>query len=199
MGACACGTRPRIQVTLQRASGRNEPPLLPLSSLPTSSRARKPCAAARAPPKPVHTRQPPVGAVHPPAPRRAQPRRARGAAPNRRSPTDARRTFEEPPGACRERARRVSQCRPANRSLGVCACPALRRPTPRRAQKSRAEPQAHPDARRTFEEPRGSPETDEERARGVLHSFETLSATSQLAPGTAGTPLNSVQGETLLG
>jgi hypothetical protein len=34
---------------------------------------------------------------------------------------------------------------------GVCVCPALRRPTPRRAQKSRAEAQAHPDARHTFE------------------------------------------------
>ena len=50
-------------------------------------------------------------------------------------------------------------------------CPALRRPTPRRARKSRPELQAHPDARRTFHEPRGPPGTDEERARGLLHSF----------------------------
>jgi len=54
---------------------------------------------------------------------------------------------------------------------GVCACPAPRRPTPRRVRRRRAEPQAHPDARRTFHEPRGAPGTDEERARGVLHSF----------------------------
>ena len=45
-----------------------------------------------------------------------------------------------------------------------CACPASRRPTPRRAQKSRAEAQAHPGTRRTFHEPRGAPETDAERA-----------------------------------
>ena len=65
-----------------------------------------------------------------------------------------------------QRASRGSQCTPANRSLaGVCACPALRRPTPRRARKSRAAPQAHPDARRTFHEPRGPPGTDAERAR----------------------------------
>jgi hypothetical protein len=38
------------------------------------------------------------------------------------------------------------------------------RKEPRRAGKSRAEPQAHPDARRTFHEPRGPPETDVERA-----------------------------------
>jgi len=53
----------------------------------------------------------------------------------------------------------------------VCPYPATRRALPRRVRKSRAEPQAHPDARRTFEEPRGSPETDEERARDVLHMF----------------------------
>jgi hypothetical protein len=56
--------------------------------------------------------------------------------------------------------------------LASVRLPASPRPTPRRARKSRAEPQAHPDARRTYHDPRGPPETDEERARGVLHSFE---------------------------
>jgi hypothetical protein len=43
---------------------------------------------------------------------RPTPRRARGAAPKRRSPTVARRTFEEPPAACRERARRCQVSKP---------------------------------------------------------------------------------------
>jgi hypothetical protein len=45
---------------------------------------------------------------------------------------------------------------------GVCARPAPRRPTPRRARKSRAAPQAHPDARRTFHEKRRPPGVDAE-------------------------------------
>ena len=50
-------------------------------------------------------------------------------------------------------------------ALSVRACPPRAvRPAP--SLKSHAEPQAHPDARRTFHEPRGPPETDEERARG---------------------------------
>jgi hypothetical protein len=47
---------------------------------------------------------------------------------------------------------------------GVCSRPAPHRATPRRARKSRAEPQAHQEMRRTFHEPRRPPETDAERA-----------------------------------
>jgi hypothetical protein len=94
-----------------------------------------------------------------------------------------------PPGASVPRASTAERApqEPVQTSqllAGVCACPAPRRATPRRARKSRAAPQAHPDARRTFHEPRGPPGTDEERARGVLHSFRRLGATSLLAPGT---------------
>jgi hypothetical protein len=71
-----------------------------------------------------------------------------------------------------QHARRGSKCTHSQPLAGVCAHPALRRPTPRRVRRRRAEPQAHPDARRTFREPCRPPGTDEERARGVLHSFE---------------------------
>ena len=53
----------------------------------------------------MHTHQALARVCPCPAPRRAQPRRVRGAAPKRRSPTDPHRTFKEPPAACRERAR----------------------------------------------------------------------------------------------
>ena len=85
--------------------GRIEPRASRAHPLQTRLRALNPCEAARVPPEPVHTRQPLAGVCPCPAPRHAQPRRARGAAPKRRSPTDARRTFEEPPRTCRERAR----------------------------------------------------------------------------------------------
>ena len=86
--------------------GRIEPRARLSPALTTSPRARKPCAAARAPPEPVHTtnRSPectpaPLHAAH----SRAEPERA---AQKRRSPSDARRTFHEPLLACRERARK---------------------------------------------------------------------------------------------
>ena len=124
------------------------------------------CEAAqpRSPPKPVHTRQLLAGAVPPPVPRRAQPRRFAGPS----SPTDARRTFEELPGACRERARRVSQCSPANRLPECALAPpcAVRR----RAELERAAPS------RSYTPTRAAPFTSRaehqrptaERARGVL-------------------------------
>ena len=55
---------------------------------------------------------------------------------------------------------------------GVYTRPAPRRLTPRRPYNSRTEPQAHPGTRRTFHQPRGPPETEAERARSVLPSFE---------------------------
>jgi len=79
---------------------------------PTSSEARKPCAAARAPPEPVHTHQTQAGVCPCPALRRAQPRRARGAAPKRRCTADKRHTFKEQPAASRERARRCPEPKP---------------------------------------------------------------------------------------
>ena len=56
-----------------------------------------------------------------------------------------------------------------------CACPAPRRPTPRRPRNSRAAPQARPDARRAFHEPRGPPETDAEVARAALWTVQRSS------------------------
>ena len=56
--------------------------------------------------------------------------------------------------------------------VGVYTRPASRRALPRGSQNSRSEPQAHPDTRRTFHQPRGPPETEAERARSVLPSFE---------------------------
>ena len=73
--------------------------------VPTRSKRLESRRSARAPPEPAHTPKPLAGAVQPSAPRRALPRVAQGAAPKRRSPINARRTFEEPPGACVERAR----------------------------------------------------------------------------------------------
>jgi hypothetical protein len=84
---------------------------------PATTRRKRPesrcsSAVARASPEPVHTRQPLAGVCPCPALRRAQPRRARGAVPRRRSPTGARRTFEEPPRTCRERAQRCQVQKP---------------------------------------------------------------------------------------
>jgi hypothetical protein len=58
---------------------------------------------------------------------------------------------------------------------------APRRPTPRRARKSRAEPQAHPGTRRTFHE-RADHQEPTRSAREVCST--RLGATSHLAPGT---------------
>ena len=103
--------------------------------------------------------------IHRHAARLLQPVHTAPAAPARACQPQA------PRVQAQQSARRQSQCRPANRSPECAPAPASHRPTLRRARKSRAAPQAHPDARRTFHEPRGPPGTDKERARGVLHSF----------------------------
>ncbi len=51
-----------------------------------------------------------------------------------------------------------------------------RRATPRRPRNRHAAPQAHPDARRTFHEPRGPSETNAERARCTAYACSTLPA-----------------------
>ncbi len=73
---------------------------------------------------------------------------------------------QRPSTAARASREPVHTRQPLAGGLHLSAPP---RPTLRRARKSRAEPQAHPDARRTFHEPRGPPETVAERARDVLH------------------------------
>ena len=88
---------PQFMVTLRnRFPGRREPPRQPPPALATSSQARKPCAAARAPPEPVHTLQPFSKAVHSPthaAHSRAdpeEPRRSEGAPQARAAPLKSR-------------------------------------------------------------------------------------------------------------
>jgi hypothetical protein len=80
-------------VTLRKGlSVRIEPRARRAHPSQTRPRALNPREAARAPPEPVYTRQPLAGVCPCPAQRHAQPRRARRAAPRRRSPTYARRT-----------------------------------------------------------------------------------------------------------
>ena len=89
-------------------------------------------------------------------PGRIEPRASRAQpAPARSKPAESRRNSA--------RAAAASAHTPTARRK--CACPASRRLTPRRPRNSRAAPLAHPDARRTLQEPRGPPETDAERAR----------------------------------
>jgi hypothetical protein len=66
-----------------------------------------------------------------------------------------------------QRARRQSPCTHANGSPGCAPAP----------EPSDAAPQAHPDARRTFHEPRGPPETDAERARGSVSIVSSMHRT----------------------
>ena len=121
---CACQDRaiqkPGVAPAPRKAfPERVEPaPAAPSPPLPGASVPRA-SAAARAPREPVHTDQPLAGVCPCPAPRHAQPRRAQGAAPRRMSPTDARRTFEEPPRTCRERAR--ERCASANQKSRALA------------------------------------------------------------------------------
>jgi hypothetical protein len=64
------------------------------------------------------------------------------------------------PPACKPCAEAREPREPVHTSQpfgGVCACLALRRPSLRRARKSRTGPQTHPGTRRTFHKPRGPP------------------------------------------
>ena len=114
--------------------------------------------------KPLRLLKDSQGASPAPAPRRrAKPSQgAMSPAPAEPSPP--------PPGASVPRAgaaarasRQPVHTRPQPLAGGLQP-PAPRRLTPRRPRNSRAAPQAHPDARRTFHEPRGPPEVDAERA-----------------------------------